>query len=43
MSLSQERILATISPSETTIADVRAGIDTLTGRFTGPGELNPEA
>lgn len=39
----QARIAEAMSPSEQTLAEVRAGIDTLAGRFTGPGELHPDA
>ncbi|MGX6646579.1 hypothetical protein ACWCOP_01400 [Maricaulaceae bacterium MS644] len=38
----QERINAAISPSPDTIAQVRAGLDSITGQLSGPGELNPD-
>ena len=38
----QERINAAIGPSPDTIAQVRAGLDSITDQLHGPGELNPD-
>jgi hypothetical protein len=34
---------AAISPSPDTIAQVRAGLDSITDQLHGPGQLNPDA
>lgn len=37
----QERINAALSPSPDTVAQVRAGLDSITDQLQGPGQLNP--
>ncbi len=38
----QERVNAALSPSPDTIAQVRAGLDSITDQLHGPGELTPD-
>jgi len=38
----QERVNAAVSPSPETLAEVRAGLDALAGRFGVPVDMNPD-